>query len=256
MKRIAVLLVPAVAAALGAVSCRQMFTTSLGEAFARDSISVSSSTPLSDLIDIAATEGGDSAAAEGILDALGSKDTADIQALSVEDQTEILNLAATASLDLPAVTDLLAQAQNDGSSDDLVADILDAFNTGVNLDAVVAVLEDPEALAEAPVDSLIMASAVVVADVAADLGTDAIMDILADNADSIDGGTGSIDLVAADGTLTAAGTAYGLTADQAAELESVLGVVSVLTGPDAREDAGDATIGGFDLTDLLSGTQG
>ncbi len=235
MKRILNLAALALVTVFAATSCRQLFTTSLGTAFARDSVSISSKTPLSDLIDLAASgEAEDPSAAKAVLDALGGKSTADIQDLSVEDQTEILNLATTASLDLGAVTDLLAQSGDSADTDQLVSDILGAFDTSVNLDAVLDVLTDPEALAEAPIDSLVLASAVVIADVADSIGTDTIMDILADP------------------------TAYqsnpsSVTADPAvqAQIDAILNVSDSIQ---TRPDVNDATIGGFNIADLLNGT--
>lgn len=235
MKRILFLPVLAAVTLFTAVSCRQLFTTSLGTAFARDSISISSSTPLDDLIDMAASgETADPAAAAAVLDALGGKSTADIQALSVTDQTEILNLAATASLDLGAVTDLIAASDDTGDTDQLVTDILGAFDTTVNLDAVMDVLNDPEAVAEAPIDSIVLASAVVIADVADSIGTDVIMDILADPA-----------AYQADPTT--------VTTDPAiqAQIDTILSVSDTVQ---ARPDIDSATIGGFNIADLLNGT--
>ena len=216
-----------------ATSCRQLFTTSLGTAFARDSVSISSKTPLSDLIDLAASsEAEDPSAAKAVLDALGGKSTADIQDLSVDDQTEILNLATTASLDLGAVTDLLAQSGDSADTDQLVSDILGAFDTSVNLDAVLDVLNDPDAVADAPIESLVLASAVVIADVAATIGTDAIMDILAD---------------------PIANPPSAVTSDPAilAQINTILNVSDSIQ---TRPDVNDATIGGFNIADLLNGT--
>lgn len=241
MKRIVFLPILALIAVLSAVSCRQLFTTSLGTAFARDGVSISSSTPLDDLIDLAASgTSGDPEAAQAILDALGGKSTADIQALSVADQTEILNLATTASLDLGTVTDLLAQSGDSADTDQLVTDILGAFDSTVNLDAVLDVLTDPEAVAEAPIDSIVLASAVVLADVANTVGTQEVMDLLADNAAYID-----------DPVANPAPDLSALTAEQAAEIQTIFDVAAAL---DSRSDLDSATIGGFNIADLLNGT--
>lgn len=243
MKRLAIVHALTLIAALTAVSCRQLFTTSFGAAFARDSISISSSTPTDDLIDMAASgDAQDPDAAKAVLDALGGKSTSDIQDLSVDDKTVILDLATTAALDIASVTDLISQAQDAENSDDLISDIIDSFDTTVNLDAVVAVLSDPEALASAPVDSIVMASAIVLADVAADIGTDAIMDVMAANAAYIDD---------PDNNPVPDLSAY--TPAQQAELQTVLDVAAAL---EERPDIDDATIGGFNLADLLNGTQG
>lgn len=243
MKRRTIVHTLTLIAVLATVSCRQLFTTSLGTAFARDEVSIPSSTPMDDLIDMAASgDAEDPDAAKAVLDALGGKSTDDIQDLSVDDQTEILDLATTASLDIASVTDLISQAQDAVNTDDFVSDIIDSFDTSVNLDAVVAVLTDTETLATAPIDSIVMASTVVLADVADDIGTDAIMDIMAENAAYIED---------PDNNPEPDLSAY--TPEQQAELQTVLDVVAAL---EERPDIDDASIGGFNIADLLNGTQG
>ncbi len=233
MKRIAYITVLGIMSAILAVSCRQIFTTSFGTVLARDSLQISSSTSIDDLIALA-TSGyaEDPNAAKAILDALGGKSTSDIQDLSVADQAEILNLATTASLDLAAVTDLLAQAADAADTNALVSQILDSFDTSVNLDAVLDVLNDTTTMNEAPIDSIVFASSVVLAAVASDIGVDAIMDIMST-------GAGTIGTYTSDPELTA-------------ELTTILNVVTIL---EARPDAGDADFVGFNLIDLLKGTQ-
>jgi len=239
MKRMAFVPILALLTLISAVSCRQIFTTSLGESLARDGLTISPNTSLDELINLAASsEGADPDAAKAILAALGDKSDADVAALSVADQTEILNLATTASLDLPAVTTLLSQSGDSADTDQLVSDILGAFDTTVNLDAVLVVLSDTEALDTAPIDSLVFASAVVLADAANALGTDTVMTIMALNP-----------------APTTAGDLTAYTGDPAVQ-DQILTILNVAETLSTRPDLDSASIGGFNIADLLNGTQG
>ena len=156
-----------------------------------------------------------------------------IAALSVEDQTAILNIATTATVDIDTLADLAILATAEGADiDTLVAQAFAAFDSTVDLTAIETILTDPEALAEARADSLIFAAAAVVASIA----------------DSVDTATLTAILTVRD----ASGTA-GLTTDQIDSVNAALNVITVLetTRPD---DLADVSLGGFNLTDLLGGT--
>jgi hypothetical protein len=222
--------------ALLATGCRDLFTTSMGSSFARDGISISSSASVADLVDLAK---GDSAAdpdlAKEILDVLSGKDPAAILALSTEDKKAILNLATSAAVDMGTITDIAKRAQDSSAdTDGLVEDAFNSFDTGVNLGAVETLLSDPDTLATAPVDSLILATSVVAADIASELGA---------------GGSSTVmDIMANPSTLATS----GLTAEQQARMQTIIDASATI---EARPDAGDVSIGDFQLIDFLKGTQ-
>lgn len=219
---------------VAAASCRQLYTTSLASALPHENTSVPASTSVSGLADLAAGAAStDKDAAKEVLDVLAGKDQAAVSALTVEDQTAILNIATTATVELSVLADLANQASA-GTLDQntLIADALSAFDASVNLAAVVTILQDPEALAGAPVESLVFASAAVVGDVAAEVGADVIMTVLASG--------------------TTAGST--LTAAQAASIDTVLATLNYID-TSRTTDTQNLTIGGFNISDLLRGTQ-
>ena len=234
MKRLITLTLLSLSIALLTVSCRQLFTTSVGSSLARDHISIPSSTSVGDLVDIAQSDNAaDPALAKELLDVLAGKDAASILALSTEDKAALLNLAPSAAVDMNTITALAKDAQN-GDSDALVTQAFDSFDPTVDLTAIETLLSDTTTLETAPVDSLILASAVVLAEVASDLGaggSDTIMDIMA-NPSSL--------------------ATSGLDAAQQTRVQNIIDAVAVL---DTREDTDTVSIGDFKLIDFLRGTQ-
>jgi len=245
MKRNCVFLLILAPFLLPAVSCRQLYTTSIAAPLARDGITISSGTSIGDLVSLAE---GDAAAdtdtAKAVLSVLGDKSAADIEAMSVASQTAILNLATTATVSIKTLTDLASEATASGAdTDQLISDAFDAFDSSVNLTAIETILGDTDALGEAPADTLIFASATVLADVAEDIGSSTtLMDVLK-------AATDPVAPVALDDP------SLGLTADQQDRIALVIGVKDAL---DARpaEDLASVTFGDFNLIDLLNGTQG
>lgn len=237
MKRITpmplALAIAGIVAAVSCASCRQLYTTSLAASLARDSVNISSRTKTSDLVALAKTDAaGDSALAKEVLEVLSGKDTTEITNLALDDKTAILNLATTATVKLSDLTAIAAEAGTDGADTDaLIEKAFDAFDNTVQLGAVQTLLADRETLEQAPVETLVLASAVVAADVAKDIGTGLLMEILEQDNPDIS----------------------ALPADQQAKIELVLNVKTALDQRSA-EDLEATSIGGFNLADLLGGS--
>lgn len=223
----------ALACILLATSCRDLYTSSLAKPLARDSIEISDSTSVSTLMDLVNSSYSDTpSGTKALLDALAEKPASDITSLPIEDKTAVLDMATTAALDLGSLMDTITDLEGkDGN--DIVTELLDSFDTSVNLGVVETLLADPEVLQEAEVDTLVFAAAVVIADLIAGAGSDAIMDILAT--------PGNV-------------SAYpDLTAGQIEQINLVLGVVGALESrPDIAEESDYL---GFDLLSLLQGNQ-
>lgn len=228
----------AVIAVFLAVSCDDLYTATLGGPFERDSIDISSSTSLDDLLDIAdSNEGADADVAKEVLDALAEKDEEDILALSPEEKADILNLAGTAALDTDGLTQLAQDASEDGAdTDSLVEEALERFDSTVNLEVVETLLADQETLDEAPVESLVFASTALLAEVTESEGSDTVTSIM-DDPDSPE--------------------SQALLAEMSPEdrdrMNLVIGVVDVLNGPRV-EETDDVTFGDFTLIELLTGS--
>lgn len=216
------------------VSCRQLFTASLGESLARDSISIPSSTSVSKLVSIAETTGKtDPDVAKEVLDVLAGKDQADLLDLSDADSASVLDLATTAAIDVASLMNLVNDiSASAGSENQLITDMLGSFDTSVNLDAVETLLGDPATIATAPVETIVLATAAVIADLADEVGsTTDIMEVLK-FANPV-------------GT-----TEYN--ALSSAQRDTIDLIVSVRNGLALRPDE-DAVIAGFDITELLEG---
>lgn len=213
------------------VSCRQIFTTSLGESFSRDSVSISNDTSMADLVDMSNSTGSsDPAAAKEILDVLAGKDEADILALDAEDKTSVLNLATTAAIDMESLTNLAETATDENAdSDQMVEDVFAAFDTSVDLTAVEVLLSDTATVETAPVETIVLASAAVLADAADVIGSDVLMDIMAQDEPDLS----------------------SLQPEQQEQIQLVLDVREILN---ARPDT-DTDVAGFNLADLLEGNQ-
>ena len=236
MKRRLTLALLSISIAILSASCRQLFTTSMGSSLARDKISIPSSTSVSDLVDIA---NGDNASdpdvAKEVLGVLANKDPESIRSLSTEDKATILNLAPSAAVDMDTITDLAKKAQaSDSDTDTLVSQAFDAFDPSVDLTSIEVLLADDDTLQAAPVDSLILASSVILADVASELGeggSDKVMDIMANPS-----------------TLASS----GLSTEQQTRMQTIINATTVI---EARPDTADVSIGDFKLIDFLKGTQ-
>ena len=215
-----------------AVSCRQLFTESMGSSLERDKPSISSSASLDDLLDIARSrDGADQEVAKELLDALADQDPEDIDALSLEDKADILNLGGAAAIDLEEITDLANKlSDNPDNQNELIRDIMENATNNVDTTVLEQLLSDEEVLTEAQPEAVVVAAAAVIADVSSEVGAEQVMDILADPS-----------------TLESS----GLTREQQDKLAIVINAANVL---ETREDAQETTIGDFDLLDLLRGT--
>ena len=215
-----------------AVSCRQLFTESMGSSLERDKPSISSSASLDDLLDIARSrDGADQEVAKELLDALADQDPEDIDALSLEDKADILNLGGAAAIDLEEITDLANKlSDNPDNQNELIRDIMENATNNVDTTVLAQLLSDEEVLTEAQPEAVVVAAAAVIADVSSEVGAEQVMDILADPS-----------------TLESS----GLTREQQDKLAIVINAANVL---ETREDAQETTIGDFDLLDLLRGT--
>ena len=236
MKRLPGICAFAVAAAsfFLAASCRDVFTSSLGVPLERDGPPRSSSSSVSTLVDIAHNDqwASDPDTAATVLDLLALKDQAILQALPVDDQAAILNLAANAAIGMGTLATLADSAVQSGANvNDLVSQALLAFDATVNLTVIESLLGNPSTLDAAPAASLAMSAAVLIADVADDIGVTDVMEIMAG----------------------AALGGYALTPAQTDKLTLALGVVTELDGRPG--DEGSVTLGDFDLLDLLRGIQ-
>lgn len=213
-----------------AVSCRQLYTTSFGSSLKRDTISIPSGTSISDLVDMASSaDATDPAVAKQILDVLAGKTQADILALSSGDKESILNLAASAAINMPTLTNLAKDATADGADKNaLISTALSSFDTSVDLTAVETLLSDTTTVQTAPVESVVLAATAVLADASAVVGSDTVMNVLA-------------------GTVPIS----SLPAEQQVQLQLVIDVRNTLN---TRSDT-DTEVAGFNLNDLLKGTQ-
>ncbi|ULQ59473.1 hypothetical protein K7I13_13500 [Brucepastera parasyntrophica] len=213
-------------------SCQDMFTTSLASGLSRSGYGISSSTSVDDLISIIkGPYGGDSSVAREVMDALGTKTAAELNSLSTEDKTTILNAATDATVDTGKALDILKSYDSSTSdTDKLISDILNVFDTNVDLGAVDTLLANSDVQNSVPVDTLVFASVVVLADVATEVGEQTIKDIVADPS-TIDN--------------------YSLTPEQKARVENVIAVSDVLVNSRAQEVTDMGTGLGFDLMELL-----
>jgi len=220
-------------AVLLTVSCRQLYTDSLGSSLTRNDPSISSSASLDDLVDIAKTRNGSKPTiAKDLLSALAKKDPADIAKLSMEDKENILNLGGAATIDLKTITKLSQNIKDNAENQNqLIQDAINGASKGVNTTVIEQLLSDEAVLTDAAPETIVIASTSIISEVSADVGADVVTDILA-NPDSLQ--------------------ASSLTQVQKDQLSIVIHAADVL---ESRPDAGDSTIGGFNLLDLLRGNK-
>lgn len=214
---------------VSSISCKQMFTTSLAQKLARNSISISSKTSINTLLDIAAAEGSsDPSVAKAVLEALGGKTAEEIKALTPEEKTAILNLAPSASINMSSITDLAKKASLEGANtDELVEEFFQNFDSTADLSAIETILGDTANLDSLPADSLVFASAVVAATLAAEIPAADLLALLSGEPSDIE-----------------------LTEAQQAKIDLITGVKDNLAARDAEGLSG-IDIGGFNLLDLL-----
>jgi len=211
------------------LSCKQLFTTSLGSGLSRDSIKISDKTSISDLLNMAlSSTGSDSEGAKAILKALGNKHQSDILSLSVADQTTILNLATTATVDMGSLSSLISDASKSGANIDQL--IANSFDSSADLTAIETILGNTATVQTAPVDSIVLATVVVLANVANEIGSSTLANLLSQTAPDL--------------------SSY--TAEQQKQINLIMGVADILdTRPAA--DTENVTMGNYKLTDLLKG---
>lgn len=215
------------------VSCRQLYTDSLGSSLARTDSGVSSSASLDDLIDITKKRNASNPkVAKDILSALAKKDPADIAKLSMKDKQEILNLAGAATIDLKTITNLSQNIKNNADNQNqLIEDAINGVSNDVNTTIIQQLLSDETVLTEAAPETIVMASTSVVASIAKDVGADVVTDILG-NPESLEDST--------------------LNQSQKDQLSLVIHAADTL---ETRPDTADTTIGDFNLLDLLRGNK-
>ena len=215
------------------VSCRQIFTTSLGSALARDGINIPSDASVDELLEIAEGEySSDPDVAKELLDAFADKDAADLTGLSKDEKGTILDLAASAAVDMDTITDLGIKADSGYDKNALVAEAFNSFDSSVNLTAIEILLNDPNTIQTAPLDSIILAAAVVCADVAAELGP----------------GGSTLVMEALKPT-----SPIPLPSDQQARIAPIIAAMTTLDARSQSEDI-NLTFGGFNILDFLRGT--
>jgi hypothetical protein len=149
------------------LSCKQIFTYSLGESVARDEIKINGNLSLDKLIELKNTDYGRTIeGSKAITTEIASKSPAALTALSDEDQAAILEMAINAAADMASIAEAL-QAYDPGVSDDeaLVSTILSSFDTSVDMTAVIALLNNYDPLTSTiPADVIILATAVMLTD--------------------------------------------------------------------------------------------
>lgn len=210
------------------VSCRDFYTTSLAKDLKRSDYSISSSTPVDDLVKLAEGSWGDSKdGATAVLEALAQKPASEVGQLSTEEKTLILGLAGTATVDMSKVTETVER--EDLSSSEIAEELLASFDSSVNLSSVETILSDTDYVNEGQVDVIIMAAAVVAAQVVASSNAELVMDVLAGNVPV---------------------AVSGLTEAQQTQLELVIQVADTL---EARNETTEFF--GYDLLELLKGNQ-
>jgi len=220
-------------AVLLTISCRQLYTDSLGSSLTRNDPGISSSASLDDLVDIANTRNGSKpTVAKDLLSALSKKDPADIAKLSMKDKEDILNLGGAATIDLKTITKLSQNIKDNAENQNqLIQDAINDTNKGVNTTVIQQILSDDDVLKEAAPETIIIASTSIIAAVATDVGADVVTAFLKDP-DSPE--------------------SLALTQEQKDQLSIVAHAADIL---ETRPDAGDTTIGGFNLLDLLRGNK-
>lgn len=214
------------------LSCKQMFTTSLAPNLARPSISISSKTSLNTLLDIASKDGSsDPAVALAVLKALGGKTPDEIRALSPLDKTKILNLAPTATITMDTIITLANSATAEGADANQLIDVFfQNFESNADLSAIEVILADTSTnLNSLPADSLIFASAVLAADLAAEIPAEDLRILLSSDP---------------------SGSATAPTTAQQTQIDLIIGVKDTIEGRTPDELSG-IDIGGFNLLDLL-----
>ena len=160
MKRI-ILGIFALAILVSFVAC-DFFTTSWGSGLQRDLDAMLKNESPDDLAKLASDQNykGDSKAAAALLNALGTKSKDEINKLSPEAKSDILDLALTATLPIDAIAGIVDDLDTMDPSDilDLLSENIIEFDTKV----VQAILNDPEGVDS---ESLVSASVAVVAQV-------------------------------------------------------------------------------------------
>jgi len=215
------------------VSCSQLYTESVGSSLARDGVDIPSSTSIDDLLDIARTrDAADPDVAKEILEILGDKDPEDIANLTIEEQTDILDLAGAAVIDLETITNLSQDIDdNPDNQNELIQNAIDDAGSDVDTTVLEQLLSDNTVLTEAPAESVVIAAVAIIASVSAETDAETVTDILA-NPDSL--------------------ASSSLTQEQQDQLSIVINATNVL---ETRSDIDDITIGDFDLLDILRGNQ-
>ena len=157
-------------------ACNGFFTTSAASWLERD-IDYSSLS-LEQLAKLAATRGAkNSEEAKKILAALASASEDELAGLALEQKSAILKTAINAAFSLDSVLDIMQNVSQEDGEETLRA-MLALGDSGVDMTAAKAILQDEETLGSADVGTLILASAALMASVSSEDDIDAIIDAM------------------------------------------------------------------------------
>ncbi len=252
-KQYVILSAVAAAAVLGAVSCSNLFTTSLAGNLKRNMSAQFAKASVSELAKMA----GDPAVIKDIdtgralIDALSEKNQEDLRHLSEQEKQNILDVAVSSSLPISSLTDTINNLKNQSGSvdaDKVVSEVLGSLPS-VKTEAVNTLLNDSSTLETAPVETLVTASLVLVTQAAKDDplitggnrdGTmQAIQDALSKNNEADK--KSAIDQLKADGKISQ---------DTVTALQTVVNVAESLNS-NRKDDLSDLSIGGINLGDYI-----
>ena len=209
-------------------ACDSFFTTSVASWLARD-IDYSSLS-LDELLTLATTRGATSSdAAKEILAALANVSEAELKSLSTEQKETILTTAVTAAFGLDSVLSAVESlTSEDADTSDILNQLSSLADSGVDMTAVTILLGDETTLAEASVDTLILASVAVITTV---------------GDDDIDSIISAVENESTD----------GLSGELLETADILIGVVQVLESDrtDDVDELGESL--GFDLSELIPG---
>ena len=219
---------------LSFVAC-DFFVTSWGSGLERDLDSMLKNESPDDLAKLASDPNykGDSEAAKSLLNALGTKSETEINNLSPEAKSDILDLALTATLPTDSITSIMESINENDDTD--ILDILVGSINEFDTTAVVTILNEPEGV---DTDSLVSASVAVVAQVVKRAGNDlAVEDLFKEDEDGNLSVNEALD-----------------NEDTKAELEAVLNVFNLFKEGGERANE-DPSFLGFSFSEMFGGNE-
>lgn len=147
------------------VSCTDLFTTSLGTSFARDTIPINANASTSDLAKMLSDPKlmKEPEAGSAVLDAIGKKNPEEIIALNKEDKEAILKIAASISLPIDKITESIGDlTAEDSDPVKIIESILESTKT-IDTAAIKTLLNDEETLKEVSPETAALACVALVA---------------------------------------------------------------------------------------------